>query len=659
MSHDEPPTMKGWEKYLFGYMMWIWLAPLVPVVFIIVLLILSRSLTPTTENTEVHKEKTESRIESVQDSLSRQTDLNTCLNALQTINVELNEKPALRPPALTKEQKDWLHEQIGSSPDELAEIDSRNYTRLDSPHLERCFLLRDAARSLEVKSSRGRAADAAGAEAPLHLAQRAFAWVMRQVRLRQRDGDEAPPAFALRRGWGTALERALVFLALLEQLGDLEAARPEFLGCLLEVPDSSGRMVLWACGVVVGDGTEVYVFDPRLGLPLPGPGGKGIATLAALRKQPDLLTQLHLSDKLRYDVTGKQIEAAQARLVCPLSALAPRMLYLQEKLLAPAVTVRLSADAASELERLRKACAAGADKPMKVGMAKEKTALLRRFLAADEGGVDTTSRKQRFTVELVPMKTLPAQFRDERKYPANSALGQRVRLLFAAPFISSTLDAEKPRDLLLRGRYSSVVPALVSERDRWRNVMEQRANAVDLQQKADEWWERMTHAYAVLLRAKQGPEREQAEKQVNALWSEKHAASIYVLLYSAAAVVRNAEAAYQLGLCSQEQAEQMQARLEVPLPGSSAAAQRVERDKAKQAWESALNSWKQLEEEFPNHPDLASARRLQGRAEALFGDKKAAIADWKELATKKDLSGSQSDLEKLAALYLAQQLEKQ
>ena len=114
------------------------------------------------------------------------------------------------------------------------------------------------------------------------------------------------------------------------------------------VPNQSGGMSFWACGVVVGHGEDVYLFDPRLGLPLPGPKAQGIATLAEFRKQPEVLAQLHV-EKYHYDVTSEQARAAHVLLVRPLSSLAPRMRHLQEQLLAPVVRVRLAAEPAKDL----------------------------------------------------------------------------------------------------------------------------------------------------------------------------------------------------------------------------------------------------------------------------------------------------------------------
>ena len=54
---------------------------------------------------------------------------------------------------------------------------------------------------------------------------RHFRWVMRNVLLHEQGDSWTPPAFTLRRGCGSALERALVFLALLRQ-ASIAARKP-------------------------------------------------------------------------------------------------------------------------------------------------------------------------------------------------------------------------------------------------------------------------------------------------------------------------------------------------------------------------------------------------------------------------------------------------
>jgi hypothetical protein len=465
-----------------------------------------------------------------------------------------------------------------------------------------------------------------------------------------------PPAFVLRRGWGTALERALVFLALLEQLGDLSAPHPELLGCLLHLPKDGGGERFWACGVVAGDGKDLYLFDPRLGLPLPGPNG--IATLTEVRRQPEVLAALNI-DKHPYDVTAKQAQAAKARLACSLSSLSPRMRYLQDELLAPAVRVRLAEDAREELERIQAACAGGTDKPARAEVLRSSVGLLRRFLPLEEGGVDQglavaagnaqrATRNDLFALELVPWTAMPAQFLDQKRFPANIELGQRIRTIFARPFIISAQEPGRARDLLLRGRYSSAIGELVLEQEHWHEQQKQRANASDLDQRTSAWVDHAIRAYAAQLRAQPG-----ADEQVKALWSEQYVSPVLLLLNSAIAAARNPEITYLLGLCMQEQAEQVQARLDLQARTAGTTPHPSDVEKARAAWVDARNTWKRYGEDYPQGNERVAARRLRGRAEAMLGDWKAAAATWKEL------SDDMTPLEKLASLYLAQQLEKQ
>jgi hypothetical protein len=664
MSHDEPTARRALGILASGYFLYLVLAPVLIFggIFLVVILTGSTATTPTTNAVRGRVQTAEDGLDSIRQSLTRQTHLVACRTALQQLNSELGDKPDRRPPALTNEQKDWLRRHLSPSVEELAEVETSHFTRLDNYHLFQCFLMRDIANALEIKGVRSppipaRAErgmkDGTVREKPLDRAARAFAWVMREVRLRPSEKEEAPSSFVVRRGTGSVLERALVFLDLLEQLGDPEAKESELLGFLLQTPNGSGGLRLWACGVVVGDDKNVYLFDPNLGLPLPGPNGEGIATLAQVCKQPDILAQLNFDDMYRYPVTSEQVRAAQAQVVCPLSSLSPRMRQLQDKLLAPAVRVRLAADAANNLDRVRAACAEGVDKPIAVSVSRDRATLLHRFLPADEGGTDATNQERRFLIALVPWRTLPAELLDERKFPPQIDLGNRVRELFAAPFVRTTMEAGLARDRMLRGRYSSAVPELVDERARWRNQREQAVNADNLEAKFDDWLAVATRAYAKQIRAKTPQERELADREVNLLWQEKQALPLYVIINAAAATAREPEVAYQLGLCSQEQAEQLQARLDLQASIGATVDER-DREKAATAWRKALSDWQRFEEDYPNHLDRFAARRLRGRAASELGDPRAAVAAWKI----DNIPNPPNTLEILASLYLAQQEQK-
>ncbi len=651
MNLDEPPMMSRRERLLSGYAVWIWLVPLVLAGAIFTLyFVLRGSVAPSKSAARGHAQSKEGNLDSVRQGLSRETHLVACRNALQQVNAALGENPALRPPPWNDEQKRWLNENMSLGREELSELEMSHYTRLDNHHLFRCFLMRDAAKALEVKGVRGKTGTAAR-ETPLDQAVRAFAWVMREVRLRDGDSANAPPSYVVRRGTGSAMERALIFADLLEQLGNPETPEPELLAFLLFLPNGSGVPRLWTCGVLAGASQEVYLFDPALGLPLPGPKGEGIATLAQALAMPDVLAQMNLDDKHRYPVAMEQARKAQAQLVCPLSALSPRMRYLQDKLLGPALRVRLAYDAARAKARVETACAAALGKPMAVSLSKSNSTLLRRFLSVDEGGTDTTYLEQRFMVAMVPWSAMPAEFLDERRFPPKIGLGARVRELFAAPFIRNTVDSGLARDLLLRGRYGSALPVLVEERAQWRNQREQAVNAKNLERKAMEWLDSATAVYARQLQAATPSERADAERSIKAVWGGERARPIYVIINAAAAAAREPETVYQLGLCSQEQAEQMQARLDVQAKVGVAQEPR-EKEKAAAAWRKALSDWRRFEEDYPDHPDRHAASQMRGRAASMLGDNRATMDAWQKVPA------SANALESLASLYLARQWQK-
>jgi len=91
-------------------------------------------------------------------------------------------------------------------------------------------------------------------------------------------------------GRGDYLDRAKLFMRGLD-LMKLDAILLEGTGS----PESNGvdQPLPWAVGVAIGD--QIFLFDTRLGLPLPGQRLGSIATLAEVRAQPELLTSLNLT----------------------------------------------------------------------------------------------------------------------------------------------------------------------------------------------------------------------------------------------------------------------------------------------------------------------------------------------------------------------------
>src|SRR5262249_3183771 len=141
MSYDEPQITERGERVAFRFN-WIYVVlALLGLGGVILIWTMTMGVSPTpTKTASGPKSVEENRVEAARQDLSRQTDLNACRGALKEINAELSEKPALRPPTLTSEQKSWLHEHLSLSNEEMAEVESSHFTRLDNQHLFSCLL---------------------------------------------------------------------------------------------------------------------------------------------------------------------------------------------------------------------------------------------------------------------------------------------------------------------------------------------------------------------------------------------------------------------------------------------------------------------------------------------------------------------------------------
>jgi hypothetical protein len=392
-------------------------------------------------------------LEAVRQALRKDHSIGSCRAALQQVNALFTRAPDQKPPPLTDAARQLLAGPFNLSEDELAEVNSTSYTLLDNHHLETCFLFRDAGRFLDIESL-----------TPLEKASAGFAWVCRQVRLQENGEPLNPPAYVLRRGSGTAAERALVFLALLEQLG-LD-------GCMIFVPATpDGPVRPWIPGVLVDK--EIFLFDTRLGLPLPGHDGHGFATLNQVHSDAaSVFRPLTIDAKHQYDVTPEQAKGASVYLACSLSALAPRMKYL-EAMLSAQGRVYLGVDPVGLMDRFKRATQAQAS--VKIwnwpGDPETPVRVLRSFLPPEgEGGTDTPHavklqvlrgyaapqdtgvvpiyRKRFFEMELVPWYALPTPIRN---LPAKIEPGYPLREIYGQIFVHFPLPPP-PRDRQAQAR---------------------------------------------------------------------------------------------------------------------------------------------------------------------------------------------------------------
>lgn len=172
--------------------------------------------------------------------------------------------------------------------------------------------------------------------ARLALAARMFDWTIRNLQLLpfQLGPDEQlympgalrTPRMAALLGVGDVWERARVFIQLCRQ-AEIDAVM------LALTPDQAGQQPLpWLPAVRLGG--KLYLFDTKLGLPVPGPGGEGIATLAEARSQAEVLENLSLGSTLPYPVQADKLAPG----VIALLDAAPEALSLRMHLLEGRLT---------------------------------------------------------------------------------------------------------------------------------------------------------------------------------------------------------------------------------------------------------------------------------------------------------------------------------
>jgi hypothetical protein len=618
-------------------------------------------------------------LDQAQELLAAANDSSSCRTALQQLNVRLSHETDRRPGPLTDEERKLLLDPkyFGLTPDELAEVENPSFSQLDAHQVDLCFLLQDVARALELQ-------DLSQPE----QAAVAFAWVMRQVRPAGREDDLPAPEFVLHRGWGSGRQRALIFVSLLEQLG--------IPGCVLAVPASGNEPINpWACGALTtlpGGQKNVLLFDPRLGLPLPGPKGPAApelaeafrlalpvrvaddrvpADLAELRRRPDLLGALATDDRHTAGVSAKEVNGSCIYLAGMLSALAPRMKYLQEALPAARSGARVTVDPAAALAAWKAAAAGLGDPAPEVRCWKEATRAEYQFWPPEEGGHDRSNLVLHKLSELVPTQALPAQIAELEGEPR-----KRLQVIFNTTFVTFLLHAGMPPDLELHGQFDEAARLLVQIRDELREQKARLAAAVGLDEKMKEWSAQVIAAQAGVNRAEREAARaggkdeaartalEQARAELDRVWKDGQEV-LTTLLEGRAAEVRLPESTYLLALCKQEQAERLQRQLDHarrtgrPVPEAEAQV-------AREAWADASSWWGQYAGDLGEAGDggKAAAPQLMRRSSApaarlLHARAHEALGEHAEaLRLLKDLSGDLTDEDQTARLYLARQLKK-
>jgi hypothetical protein len=100
-------------------------------------------------------------------------------------------------------------------------------------------------------------------------------------------GYQRYPWQSLLYGQGDYVDRAKIFMLGLRELG-IDSV-------MFAIKGEAGEFVPWSVGVVVGE--NYYLFDTKLGLPIPGEKLGSIATLDQVRANPDLIKSLNLTNE--------------------------------------------------------------------------------------------------------------------------------------------------------------------------------------------------------------------------------------------------------------------------------------------------------------------------------------------------------------------------
>ena len=253
--------------------------------------------------------------------------------------------------------------------DAMVSVRQTNFTTLDVYHLRYCYLVRKVADWVRERSPNDpiwtswleEQRNVIGDENALTLVQtvKLFDWTVRNIAIEPAVfSDQTPPVpplpgglvfrgagyrqtpfQTLFRGTGDWLQRSTTFISLCQQAG-ISAS-------MLGLADGSGNLQPWACGVLVGE--EVYLFDCRLGFPVPGPGQTGIGTLAQARRDASILRRMNVQGFFEYPFQKDNVQQCAALLM-----LEPETLSLRNQQLQDALTGDLRLVLAVDADELAK-----------------------------------------------------------------------------------------------------------------------------------------------------------------------------------------------------------------------------------------------------------------------------------------------------------------
>ena len=563
--------------------------------------------------------------------LKADTDPSNCRRVLSRLGADLSAaSSATQLVGLSADGEKALRAVFPLTDEDLAEVRPAGFTPLDGAYLSDCLYLADAAQWINPPDP-----------TPARRAEAAFAWVCRQVEPRpwliplpngQVIAPPLPPTAVLRRGSGSGLERAYVFLALLQQFGIdgclIGGSKSGGLPAAGPFPPNSGgipRGPFWAVGARAG--ADVLVFDPWRGEPLPG--GAGVATLAQITADPNVLKSWYDDKDNPWGVTPEAVKEATPYFALPLNAAAPRIAVLERKLAAGESPAKLAIDPVALQSRF----AAEAKRPgvtvwNPAGDPFTPSRTLGNFLPTGEGGKGGGKEGQRFKdqyrAEMLPPSVFSFPEGLNSREAATHLIGTSMNR-----FGTAFLTDPTPRERMQRGAYFKASSMLVEQRGMFAAARERARTDRNRDQTVRKWVQEANELSAAVgkkrLDEKQNPGAlADAQNQLAAflgMQSQRGDSAMATIVDAAVSEAGLAEATYLLALCKHEQAEAAQARADAAK--SDEAAERA-KDQAKEAWAEAANWWSQYaplsvtqESGFPGRTKQAA--KLAARAEKFAG----------------------------------------
>ncbi|WP_425619329.1 tol-pal system YbgF family protein [Anatilimnocola sp. NA78] len=241
----------------------------------------------------------------------------------------------------------------------FAGLDQLEFTLPDITYLQQCLWENDIAQRTVLEPAPAalepwlKEMDAAGridAARQLRQAERLFDWTVRNIQLDpllpppkgpQLTAEEAVksdnrpppqrgvpgpgyqqlPRQTLIYGRGDAWERGRIFIQLCRQAGI-----PAVMLGMVRDTELAGPQA-WAAAVLIDE--DLYLFDPQLGIPIPGPDGRGIATLTQFIADESLRNNLKVAGGEAYGITTDDLKNVAVLLDAQHESLLRRMAILE------------------------------------------------------------------------------------------------------------------------------------------------------------------------------------------------------------------------------------------------------------------------------------------------------------------------------------------